>query len=187
LDSRVHWQSLNREIAEVADLAMEATADDEGGTIFVWEDPGFDALPTYEQVNRLIDAVKNQRSPASKRFLLVVLTAFLTAIINNAVTFLREYSFPTRKPAEIIRELREVIREVPAIKEEAKDYRIVGKRFVAARWSRKPKAAIREDLEPGQIVRLVEKQSQWCRVEWYDGNGLAEQGWVKSKYLKRLD
>jgi SH3-like domain-containing protein len=80
-----------------------------------------------------------------------------------------------------------VIREVPAIEDEVKDYRIVGKCAVAARRSCKPRAPIKEEIEPGRIVRLIEKQSQWCRVEWYDWNGLAEQGWVKSKYLKRLD
>jgi hypothetical protein len=168
-------------------MEATATAINEENLKFVWQEPGFNALPTYEQINRLIDAIEKQQSPALMRFFLVVLTIFITAILNNTITFFRELYVPTRKPAEIVREIRGVIREVPVIKEEVKDYRIVGKRAVVVWRSRKPKSAIKEELEPGRIVRLIEKQSQWCRVEWYDWNGLAEQGWVKSKYLKRLD
>ena len=56
LGSGVHWQSFDKQVAEFAGLPMEATATaiDEENLRFVWQDPGFSTLPTYEQINRLM-------------------------------------------------------------------------------------------------------------------------------------
>ncbi len=202
---RIKWASLEQTLGDSVNVIdLEAVSIEEeveqSLSAMPWQQPDFASLDLADQMNRLVEALQqqtallNQQAASGQRIgrkdiKLSVLQAVIKVVVERlwlwfAVLIVGLFSAP--KPSEVVHEVRTIIREVPALREEAKNYRVVGKGNVIAYQRPKSKSRRIGRLMPGAIVRLVEKQKEWCLVEWQDEAGGVVQGWIKSKRLNRI-
>ena len=202
---RIKWASLEQVIGDYtgaidAEVTVTEEEVEQSLSDMPWQRPDFASLDLADQMNRLVEALQQQTALLTeqaasgqkigrKDIKLSVLQAIIKVIVERIwlsliVLILGLFSAP--RPAEVVHEVRTIIREVPALRDEAKNYRIVGKGKVIAFQRPKTKSARVGPLVPGQMVRVVQKQKEWCLVEWQNEHGSDVRGWVKSKRLGRI-
>ncbi len=202
---KINWASLEQALGDAveatdAEVVLTPEEVEQALADMPWQRPDFVDLDLANQLNRLIGALQKQTAFAKeqaasgkrigrKDIKLSVLQAVIKFMVEHLLLWLALLLiglFSASKPTTVVHEVRTIIREVPALREEAKNYRIVGKGNVIACQRPKPKSGRVGRLMPGAIVRLVEKQKEWCLVEWQDAAGNNVRGWVKSKRLNRI-
>ena len=184
---QIDYEGLTATFREIAHVEAEIDDEDVVAVEAVVHEPEFLALPTAEQIDRLISAVKETVEPARKRLFVAILTALMTVFLNDICQYARQHIFGLENPAQTVREIRTVIRETHPSQETLKDLRVVSRSLLIVRQSPKGKSPPVACLEAGEVVRIVQKRKKWRLVERYDEDmGEPERGWVLSKYLSRL-
>lgn len=144
-----------------------------------------------EQLNYLINWTVKQDNEETKRnlvsFLINILAAIVFALGLQAASTLVLYDQPER-PQIIVRYVRQQIQEHPVHSADADQLRIVCKRAVPVKSSRRRRSKRIATLHAGCVVRACEKYGKWVHIEWADPEtGLAMEGWVLSKHLARVN
>ena len=143
--------------------------------------PGFQNLPTAEQMNVLIEEVKKTSDSAVRQIYMAMLIWFILAVLQEAWNYAKEYL--EKRPTDVVREVRTVIKESKIEIVDLSNYRIVAQPLVVRR-STKSKAEVVGNLNKGDIVHVVDQSKGWRQVEWHNPlDGSIRSGWVRAKYL----
>ena len=144
----------------------------------------------YDQAGVLVKSpaqVTWERIPAATRWLVQVILSTLIAIILQCLFF----GLPNRPPAQVVHERKSLLRQVkqqvaasqqpavmpPFVNTERLDVRI--------RPRRRSKAiAVLSYPKEVSIIRFRRKK-RWALIQWQDGSGNTQQGWVMARYLFR--
>ncbi|WP_332276132.1 SH3 domain-containing protein [Bacillus subtilis] len=94
--------------------------------------------------------------------------------------------FIEKKP-ETAKEAKAVLKDIPMEKELKKNYRMVTKETLVVRSSPKNKSNVLYVLNKSEMVAVKEKKRNWCLVLFLNEEGESQQGWVFTRYLKKID
>jgi len=191
--NQINLQPVQEAIAEAGDHALpeEISSDEWASVEDIWQEVE-NAKPD-DKLNALVDAVQqqsalltNESSASAKRHRIMVILILLGYVVHIVLAIFAEFC-SAQRPSQVVREIRTVVKELPVSDTELNDYRIIARKRVAVRQSRKRHSQQVGTVSAGQIVRLVERRKKWALIEWRnDEIGLDVQGWVKSKCLVRL-
>lgn len=143
-----------------------------------------------KQVNYLIDWVDRHDDEEMKRnlvsFLINILAGVLLALSFQVASSVLDDDHGKR-PQIIVHYVRQQIQEHPIHWADSAELRIVCKRAIPVKRSRRQRSQRIATLHAGSVVRAREKQGKWVHIEWTDfETGKAMEGWVFSKHLARV-
>lgn len=181
---------------------------------FYQNESKLESLPEeiVEEVNQSLDAISNQNALSREEFYTVINDLFsyikqliekpktpaiilvgiflcnhVLAPVTEALTnkFIIE-EFIEKKP-ETTKEAKAVLKEIPMEKELKKNYRMVTKETLVVRSSPKTNSNVLYVLNKSEIVAVKEKKRNWSLVLFLNEEGESQQGWVFTRYIKKID
>ena len=150
------------------------------------------ALSLQDAVDHIVLAIQATEEPLHQRLLFAVLVPVLIAVVfafMNPVTdsYVKKWLEGAPKQGAS-KQLKETAREAVGDVRLLNDFRFVSAQSLALKSGPKAKAPVVGQLRFGQTVRVLEKERDFSLVVWRSEDGKVElQGWVFSRYLKRLN
>ncbi|MDK8209075.1 SH3 domain-containing protein [Bacillus subtilis] len=144
----------------------------------------------YTVINDLFSYIKQLiEKPKTPAIILVgvFLCNHVLAPVTEALTnkFIIE-EFIEKKP-ETTKEAKAVLKDIPMEKELKKNYRMVTKEALVVRSSPKTNSNVLYVLNKSEIVAVKEKKRNWSLVLFLNEEGESQQGWVFTRYIKKID
>jgi hypothetical protein len=140
-----------------------------------------------EKINYLIEWTQRQDNAQLKQQMISLLISLAAAVIFwlsvEVIPDLLLHPEDAR-PQVIIRHVRERIQEQSLSPSDVAQLRIVSRRSVPVRATRRRHSVRVANLRAGTLIRACERRGKWRFVEWTDlESGQALEGWVLSKHL----
>lgn len=142
-------------------------------------------------VGRALMRIADARKLSLKRILLAIFTNILLPLMlsvvgNRIYDTLRS---PGQKPRQLIeRSIREEVKARRIPRSVTCQLRYVSTDVLRVRAKNAKKTRLIGKLYLGQIVEVLDRRKNWSHVIWRnEANGLAIEGWVFSRYLRRID
>lgn len=128
--------------------------------------------------------------PAVRALLLYLLLPYIISIVANLTTPLYEQlwkDLTTPRAAGTKSEVRAVARRI-FVPGELHQHRFVTAKILSVRQTARLRSPAVSTLRFGKVVRLLQKQKDWCFVEYVeDDSDKVLQGWVLSRYLAKFE
>lgn len=150
----------------------------------IWETPGVKNLNDF--LISFVNIIKTHGTSAMKFGVIVVLLVLLSRILP----MISNHSDQTKNYQEkqVVRILTKIV--VGNLEQgqihELVNWRIISTRILEARLSSSKKSGIVEKLPLGKLVTVVQKKRNWSKVIWVNQEGETREGWVFTRYLKKL-
>ncbi|MDR7091758.1 ABC-type tungstate transport system substrate-binding protein [Cellvibrio fibrivorans] len=156
-------------------------------------DAFFDNHDSLEgQINKLIELVSSLKEPFHHKLITLllfpVILVIVSSVLNPIADFYVKKELKNNEKRQIEKELRTNVARMEIDKSYLSAFKMVSASVLNVRKSATKKSPVLGTLYFGNVVEVIEKHRSWTLISWRDSeSGTAIQGWVYSRYLKRLN
>lgn len=142
-----------------------------------------------EKLDRLIELISSQKNSFIQKLLWMLIPSIMVGMVflflNPIGDFYIKESLTKNDKKHVVKEVRAKVLGFDPSGLIISSFRIVSADMLNVRLESTKKSPVVGILYLGSVVEVLEKRRNWTLVSWQSGD-IAMQGWVYSRYLKKL-